>query len=489
MIETSPTLESQIGLAHWMEQTLHQCSKAEADFNSDAVHDLRTALRRCRSLAEGIRVFDRDPAWKKMRRAGKCLFAGLGELRDTQVMMEWIEKLAPEDDPVRQRLAIFLASQEQELRKTAAASLQAFDRRQWRTWANKLPTRADRIPVGSEVFAHLALERWAEARALHLRASRNRTNIAFHDLRIAVKRFRYTIENFLPRLHEFWGRDLKEVQDALGEIHDLDVLWETAVRLKIFTDAAERAQWRARIEHERNACLDAYRTKMLGPDSLWYVWRAALPNLERCRELGLERLRIWASFLDPNLARSKHVTRLALQLFDGLPSHDIRILRGQRDVCRWILQAAGVMHAAGLSRTNSGYHKESARLMRKLPAPLGWSTSELRTAALVVRYHRGALPSEAQQLFAALSPSRQKLVQFLGGILRLASACDSQADTKILSLNIGSTDPVITVRAEGYLDCTPLAEQIAAARHLLELTYRRPIFVLPAQEKVRVQAA
>jgi hypothetical protein len=48
---------------------------------------------------------------------------------------------------------------------------------------------------------------------------------------------------------------------------------------------------------------------------------------------------------------------------------------------------------------------------------------------------------------------------------------------------------VITVRAEGYVESTPLAEHIAAARHLLELTFRRPVLVLAAKEKIRAQAA
>lgn len=485
---TSAILEKRTGLAYWMEEVLNQCAKAEESFSSDPVHDLRTALRRCRSLADGIRVFDRDPAWKKMRRAGKQVFGSLGDLRDTHVMLEWVERLAPEEDATRKNLTAFLIGQEHGLKKSAALALQNFDRRQWKSWSAKLPDRAARIPLDSAVFAHLALERWLEAHTLHLRALRNRTNIALHELRIALKRFRYTLENFLPRLHETWGRDLKELQDLLGEIHDLDVLWETGIRIKAFPNPAERAQWRARVEQERKQRLDAYRAKMAVRNSLWFAWRATLPALEDCRSLGLERLRIWASFLDPKISHSRRVARLALQLYDGLPTNGI--LRGpKRDGYRGILHAAALMHDVGRSRTNPGHHKVSARLVRKLEPPLGWTAGELRIAALVVRYHRGALPRGTQRTFAALSQSRQRLVQFLGGILRLACACDRQHDNKIVSVRVESLDPVITVRAEGYVESTPLAEHIAAARHLLELTFRRPVLVLPAEEKIQAQAA
>src|SRR5579871_6904465 len=109
--------EDRVGLGYWMEEVLEQCAKAERDFSSDPVHDLRTALRRCRSLADGIRVFDRDPAWKKMRRAAKELFSSLGELRDTHVMIEWVEKLSPEGDPTGNNLRNFLHVREQESQK------------------------------------------------------------------------------------------------------------------------------------------------------------------------------------------------------------------------------------------------------------------------------------------------------------------------------------------------------------------------------------
>jgi exopolyphosphatase/guanosine-5'-triphosphate,3'-diphosphate pyrophosphatase len=150
------------------------------------------------------------------------------------------------------------------------------------------------------------------------------------------------------------------------------------------------------------------------------------------------------------------------------------------------------MHDAGRSKTNSGYHKASARLIRKLDPPLGWASGELRVAALVVRYHRGALPVGTQKGFAALSPSKQRLVQFLGGILRLACACDWEHNSQIAALQVESLEPVITVRAKGYFESTSLAEHIAAARHLLELTCRRPVFIvapeqMAAEENARIQ--
>ena len=466
-----------IGLAYWMQEVLHTADKLAESFDADAVHDLRTALRRCRSIGDGITVFDADPAWKKMKKAGKQLFQSLGELRDTHVLRAWIDRLAPEDDPAATAMKTILARREDELRITATTALHMFDRARWSEWSRMLPARAARIPLDSAALAHLALERWQQARELHRRALRNRTNVAFHDLRIGIKRFRYTAENFLPTVHELWADDLKEVQDALGDIHDLDVLWETVVAMKAFPDPESREAWRSRVQGERNLHLEKYRHKMVGEGSLWKAWRAALPGDDRARSLGLQRLEIWASFLDPNVSHSRHVAGLALQLFDGLTD---QIPPGNRESHRWVLRAAALMHDVGYAKANRGHHKISARMIRKIAPPPGWSTDEIQMVSMVARYHRGALPSEKQKSFCTLRASKQSSVKLLGGILRLACACDRGQDAQIQRVEVEASAPVLTVRAEGYAAATPLAEHLAAARHLLEIAYQRPVFILPA---------
>src|SRR5512140_3542959 len=92
------------GLQHWMERVVREADKVRGGFDPDPVHDLRVAIRRCRSIADGFRMIDPQPAWKKMRRAGKAVFAALGDLRDVQVQMNWVEKLGGEGDAVREKL-------------------------------------------------------------------------------------------------------------------------------------------------------------------------------------------------------------------------------------------------------------------------------------------------------------------------------------------------------------------------------------------------
>ena len=63
------SLKKQAGLAFWMRRVLQECDRASIAFAPDPVHDLRVALRRCCSMADGIAAIDPDRAWKDMKKA------------------------------------------------------------------------------------------------------------------------------------------------------------------------------------------------------------------------------------------------------------------------------------------------------------------------------------------------------------------------------------------------------------------------------------
>ena len=92
------------GLGHWMGKVLEEFDRVGRDFDPDAVHDLRTAFRRCRTMAQTLRQLDPDSDWKKAMQASRKLFQSLGELRDLQVARQWAIDLAPETDSFRQKL-------------------------------------------------------------------------------------------------------------------------------------------------------------------------------------------------------------------------------------------------------------------------------------------------------------------------------------------------------------------------------------------------
>jgi CHAD domain-containing protein len=464
------------GLAFWMERVLEECDRASVDFAPDPVHDLRVALRRCRSMADGLMVIDPNPDWKKMKKAGKRLFGSLGELRDAQVMQEWVHRFDSPGDPVTTKLLDFLALREAQLKREAAEALQQFDRKLWRKWSKSLPGRAARLKPGSLIFRHLALERWTEARELHRRALRDRSQVAFHRLRIGLKRFRYLVENFLPEQHAAWGHDLKSLQDLLGEVHDLDVLWATAVQVSAFPDAESRSRWHDKIREERTQRIENYREKMLGKGNLWDTWRAELPHGEQAKAAAWQRLRLWASALDPNFKHSSHVARLALQLYDGLVANGRAhepSARNERETVR----LAALLQDVGRSQGEKGHHKATYRLIRRLAPPLGLSGPLLHMAGTIARYHRGALPRSGQKALRGLSAAQRAEALRLAGVLRLANAFDVAHDGRIQRLEVHRHNGFMVIAAQGYSARDRSAENIAAARHLLEIVYRRPVMI------------
>jgi CHAD domain-containing protein len=467
-----------VGFAYWMQRVLEECDRASDGFAANPVHDLRVALRRCRSMADGLIAVDPSPEWKEMKRAGKQLFSSLGELRDVQVMMEWVGKLGAPDDPETKALLNLLQQREREQKLKAAEALEKFDRKQWRKWARSLPPRVARIRKGGTIFKHLALERWEAGYELHRRALRNRSQVAFHDLRIGIKRFRYIVENFLPQQHEAWSGDLKDMQDLLGELHDLDVLWATAAQVNAFPDPESRRRWHERIVSERTQRLERYRERMVGEHSQWKVWRADLPQGEEIQPSALARMKLWASLLDPDFRHAQRVTGFALQILDELTRLGLSpALEHPR--LRRVLEAASVMHDVGVSKREQGHHKTSARLIRKLPVPLGWPAEELKESAVVARFHRGGLPHARHRELALLPIAQRRQVIFLAGILRLANALDSSRDGHVRRVRFEAHNGTLVLWVDGLQPMTRNAEAISGARYVLETYLRRSILVKP----------
>ena len=464
-----------LGLRAWMERVLVECDRAAAAFAADPVHDLRVALRRCRSLADGLMAMDPDSSWKEMKKSGKKLFQALGDLRDMQVMQEWIEKLGDASDPVTVKLLNHVHAREAAAKQAAFKDLDQFDRKQWRQWSRTLPRRASKVRTGSVVFKHLALEKWTAAYDLHKRAMSTRSQTTLHELRIGIKRFRYTVENFLPQQHAAWSGDLKELQDLLGEVHDLDVLWMTATEIVAFPDVESRSRWREKLDQERARRVEHYREKMVGKQSRWRVWRAALPSGRQLRAAAVGRLRVWAGFLDPDVLHAQRVAQLALLLYDGLKQAGLLTANPEHD-SRAVLHVASLLHDVGRARGNDDHHKDSFRMIRALPLLLGWTAREMELVAVVARYHRGALPHPRGKTLQGLELPDRRIALQLAGVLRLANTLDLRNGNEP-ALRVSVEKYAVMVRAAGYSALDGSAEEVAAARHLLETVLRRPVLV------------
>ncbi|MGB7331271.1 MAG: HD domain-containing protein, partial [Terriglobales bacterium] len=256
--------------------------------------------------------------------------------------------------------------------------------------------------------------------------------------------------------------------------------------------------WREMLNAERSKRIARYREKMVGKDSLWRIWRAELPAGQQLRSAAMSRLRAWAGYLDPDFAHSQRVAQLALLLYDGLKDAgllssepatlDVASTRALNFTAndreyepRAVLQAAALMHDVGKAKGAANHQKFSYRMIRGLARPLGWSARELELAAVVARYHRGALPHPRGKTMQMLELADRPIAMELAGVLRLANALDTRhgrnENENSPKLEVSLQDRFVTVRVAGYSVLDRSAEGVAAARHLLEMVLRRPVVV------------
>jgi CHAD domain-containing protein len=216
---------------------LKRRKRCRSHASEETVHQYRVASRRL--LAE-LRLLKAALPGLKIGRARRLLNASrkeLGELRDTQVQRELLRRCAPATADVN-ALKVELKDRERRLCRKACTAIKRF-----------------RIGKLEEDIRRLQLElasRSADARS-HRRMLRLATECAqeafdgtlrllarvdysrpktVHKLRIAFKRFRYTVES-LPRtmvpLRYTSRHKLSTYQDAMGRIQDLEVLANTVI--------------------------------------------------------------------------------------------------------------------------------------------------------------------------------------------------------------------------------------------------------------------
>jgi CHAD domain-containing protein/CYTH domain-containing protein len=221
----------------------------------EALHDLRVALRRLRSV---MRFFERDlreSVKKKAKRRLRTIARATGEGRDAEVQLAWIEAQLSRTDWTERAGARWWASS---LRSTKERAYEELERDLVPELTALLPTlkeslgrfreersllaRAPRPSFGHHVAQHLARETQELAQALTAVKTIEDESIA-HQARIHGKRIRYLIEPLRDELEEAReaARILKALQEKLGDLNDHAVR-TTALTNAIEAQAVDRAR-------------------------------------------------------------------------------------------------------------------------------------------------------------------------------------------------------------------------------------------------------
>jgi len=303
------------GLSFWMGRVAAELKNVRSS-RTRCRHDLRVAIRRCRSLAAVMEEVDPDPAWPEMRKVARKLFRSLGALRDAQVMDEWVKKAGPGDRPRSRPLASNLRIQNGGLRETALRAAEKFDEKSWKRLEHALRQRSRFVPGGSLAAECLALERFESAPGTSRQSITHGESQAVACAAHRIEALPLYVEGFLPEHYAAWSESLKRVQDLLGEVHDLDVLSDHGAEIRFGGYRRSRRAWKKPPGTNATHALKTYRQLTLGRTSLWNEWRAGLPANGRIEAAAMARLRATARATDLRPRRTSQISRVAVALFE-----------------------------------------------------------------------------------------------------------------------------------------------------------------------------
>jgi CHAD domain-containing protein len=213
---------------------LRRALPAAKDGDAKSLHQARVATRRLRAA---LPLFGAGRKAEKVTRCVRRLTRLLGPARELDVSLLILDELEASPDVPRaaiDRLRASIADERRRLQEHVRERLDEFDIQKVRKRAIAVARKGadERVPRDAEAVA------WARERTTR-RGRRLAAAIdhaagmylpdRLHDVRIAIKKLRYTLEldavarDGRPR-HAAALRTLRNMQDLLGRMHDLEVL-------------------------------------------------------------------------------------------------------------------------------------------------------------------------------------------------------------------------------------------------------------------------
>lgn len=242
-------LEHLIGQADRAAERLYDPDDAEA------LHDFRVAIRRSRSWLKAFN--DHIGIEEKELRRLRTLARHTNGARDAEIALMWLGRLG-EGSEIGKLVEDF-----EERRVAAYAESREHIEAEWPKLSRNLSAEAEGHHDGPP-FDGIVLE---QATTAHSRLAASLEHIhsiadieAVHRSRIAAKRLRYLLEPFRDMANEVDDAVelLKQVQDDLGDLHDLHLLLESLPSGKGAQELADR------IEAEKQKLFKMIHQRYLG---------------------------------------------------------------------------------------------------------------------------------------------------------------------------------------------------------------------------------
>lgn len=263
--EVETTVSSVVGpkLREWLTDLEQAIPRVMQNADDEAVHDLRVALRRIRSLLRLVGpVYGRYHS-KLIRDEFKRVASATGSLRDEEVLRETLDdlRLSARTRRTLQPWRSRRKKRERALRASVVRMLrsQSLQPAMGHLGALlQLPCPPKRDRQATRFARKVVLDAQLAVDALQRDAAVT-DSLAMHNLRIAYKRLRYAVEAFEPVLPpelRAWQPKAQRFQKVLGDLHDCDVALQVIRRAVSIPPDAKAAVTRALAKRRREIASD-----------------------------------------------------------------------------------------------------------------------------------------------------------------------------------------------------------------------------------------
>jgi len=226
-----------------MEELHTQAPKAINDWDEEGIHRARVATRRLSAALELVKPVVGKKRRKALAKVLRKLRRRLGPLRDADVMIGHLQELTASGEKYAKAIewltgtirAARETSRQASARGGSAAQVLE-DLGGWHPVREQIAGSADALPRLLVESLHLQLDAFVEQAGRVTQSSAGARHHDPHELRIAGKALRYTLEMAVAQGHKLPAsvmKRFKRMQELLGAWHDFVVLTDTAVRASL----------------------------------------------------------------------------------------------------------------------------------------------------------------------------------------------------------------------------------------------------------------
>ena len=258
-----------------------QLARTRKRATEKAIHDLRVSIRRLAAVLDVIKIIVSSSNLTKTRKRLKRLLGALSELRDVQVQIVTVRQLAGEF-PVLNLFLTLLLVREKQIVRQIHVELRDFHVEQVDPGIIQIEKDLQTVladPALRDAARAMVLGTLAKtfSRTVQLKpAALSGKGNSIHRLRIAFKRFRYTVEALeaiLPNVTGRMKKSMNSYQVRMGNIQDMDVLVSSIRSHAKKHPRADQEQFRKLIEQLLNRRRELVLEFLSSVDELSLFWK------------------------------------------------------------------------------------------------------------------------------------------------------------------------------------------------------------------------